>query len=729
LQSTANVATSVLPLVYGKRLDDLDVLARSKLLSGLGIRDLGIFLDLLDQVALPQGTTIIREGDAGEYMYFVLEGMGRLRRGKLELHSIGPGAHFGELALLTEVPRSISVEADTTMRLARLSRSRYRNLATTHPRVALHFTQALATALGEDVVAFTDSVGLLTQQRTAPRRLQVVVTRAGERLVVATGTLAGTLLPRETEGFLVVAATINRRPVTLETAITSDCELEALTLSSWGGRAIYVRSAALVLLEAARRVVPGASVRMGPSLENGQIVVVRDIDDRAALAASVFAEMAKLVGEAMPLREEVWSIDEARSELQARGSHDAAALSLGARELTTTLVTCGGTLALGMGPVLPSASYLGRFTIVPHAEGLHLQLHDLDRYMPAHRGTRIDPGSYESSLPRYAGEMVAASERFYEGLGLHDVGAFNRRCVSGEVPEIVRIAEGFHEKWIGRIADSITGRGEGLAVIAVAGPSSSGKTTFIKRLSTQLLVNGLRPVGLSLDDYYVDRERTVRDESGEFDFEAIEAIDAALLHEQLRQLLAGEEVATARYDFVAGKSLPHGGRRVRLGRGQVLLVEGIHGLAPGLFDGVVARERVFRIFVHPARTLAFDQLNVLAPEDVRLLRRIVRDRHQRNYAAAETLSRWPSVRRGELRHIFPYLPAADAVFDSSLVYELSVTKTYAERYLLEVPPSHAAFTDAHRLRKLLDQFVAIHPDHVPPTSVIREFIGGSGFEY
>jgi uridine kinase len=729
LQFSAAVTATALPFVFGKRLDDLDVLARSKLLGGLGIGDVGTLLDLLDQVALPKGTTIFREGDAGEYMYFVLEGSGRLRRGKLELHSIGPGAHFGELALLTNGPRSTTVEADTTMRLARLSRSRYRNLATTHPRVALHLTQALAAALGEEVVAFTDSVGLLTQQRTTARRVQVVVTRAGERLVVGTGTLTGTLLPRTANDSLVVGATLNRRPVTLETAIVADGELEPLTLASWAGRAIYQRSAALVLLEAARRAAPMASVRMGPSLENGQLLTVRDVDDRAALATSVSAEMVRLAAEKLPLREEVWAVDEARAELRERGDHDAAALLVGARELTTSLVTCGGALALGMGPVFPNASYLGDFTVVPHPSGLHLQLHGLDRYMPARAGTLVDPGSNETSLPRYAGEMVAASERFYEELGLASVGMFNQRCVAGRVPEIVRIAEGFHEKWVGRIADAIAARGDALGIIAIAGPSSSGKTTFIQRLSTQLLVDGIRPVGLSLDDYYVDRERTVKDEDGEYDFEAIEAIDASLLHDQMRRLLSGEEIETARYDFVGGKSLPHGGKRLRLAKGHVLLVEGIHGLAPSLFDGVVGRERVFRIFVHPARTLAFDRLNVLAPEDVRLLRRIVRDRHQRNYAAAETLTRWPSVRRGELRHIFPHLPMADAIFDSSLVYELSVMKTYAERYLLEVPPSHPAFTDAYRLRKLLDQFVGIHPDHVPATSVIREFIGGSGFEY
>jgi uridine kinase len=301
--------------------------------------------------------------------------------------------------------------------------------------------------------------------------------------------------------------------------------------------------------------------------------------------------------------------------------------------------------------------------------------------------------------------------------------------VTGRVPELIRVAEGFHEKWIGTIADTISARRDSVRIIAIAGPSSSGKTTFIKRLTVQLLVDGVRPLSLSLDDYYVDRERTPRDEQGEYDFEAVEALDRQLLLDQLGRVLAGDEVTTAHYDFVRGKSNATGGKQLAMRRGDILLLEGIHGLDPQLLAGVVSPDQVFRIFVHPAQALAFDRLSVLAPEDVRLLRRIVRDRHQRSYSAADTIARWPSVRRGELMHVFPTMPFADVVFDSSLVYELSVLKTYAERYLLEVPPSHPAFTTAHRLRRLIDQFVAIHPDHVPPTSVIREFIGGSGFEY
>jgi uridine kinase len=349
--------------------------------------------------------------------------------------------------------------------------------------------------------------------------------------------------------------------------------------------------------------------------------------------------------------------------------------------------------------------------------------------MPVERGERVDPIALERRAPRYNGSMTASERRWLDGLGITSAGSYLTFCVGHRVPELIRVAEGFHEKWIGRIVDAIVARRRELQVIAISGPSSSGKTTFIKRLTVQLLVEGINPVALSLDDYYVDREKTVRDENGEYDFEAFEALDAVLLRTQTKALLAREDVKVARYDFVTGKSAASGGRALRMNDGDVLLLEGIHGLDPALLEGVVDPSRMYRIFVHPATTLAFDRANVLAPDDLRLLRRIVRDRHTRNNDAAATIARWPSVRRGELRRIYPFLANADSVFDSSLVYEPSILKTYAERYLLEVRPEDPSSATAHRLRKTLDPFVTIYPDQVPATSVIREFIGGSGFEY
>jgi uridine kinase len=325
--------------------------------------------------------------------------------------------------------------------------------------------------------------------------------------------------------------------------------------------------------------------------------------------------------------------------------------------------------------------------------------------------------------------MVADHAAWLGAMGVASVGAFNDLCVSGQVSQLIRVAEGFHEKRIGRIADDIARARDRLRTIAIAGPTSSGKTTFIKRLTVQLQVAGLRPVGISLDDYYVDRERTPRDDRGEHDYEALEALDLALLQDHVRRLLAGEEVRTSRFDFRTGRSDPEGGPAIRLTRGDVLLLEGIHGLNPALLGAIPRPGELYRVFIHPATTLPFDRLHRVSATDLRILRRIVRDRHARGRSAADNIARWPSVQEGERRHIFPFQAEADAVFDSSLVYEPAVLKVYAERYLLEVPADHPAYGTAWRLRTLIDRFVAIYPDHVPPTSIIREFIGGSGFEY
>jgi uridine kinase len=378
-----------------------------------------------------------------------------------------------------------------------------------------------------------------------------------------------------------------------------------------------------------------------------------------------------------------------------------------------------------MGPLLPSAAAIRGFTLRPGDEGLDLEL-----------GT-VDPRNGHGNVRRPAaprprrrdGDMAREHEGWLDAMGVTSVGAFNELCISGQVSQLIRVAEGFHEKRIGRIADAIAAARDRIRIISIAGPSSSGKTTFIKRLTVQLQINGVNPVGISLDNYYVDRERTPLGDDGKWDFEALEALDLALLQDHVARLLAGEAVRTARYDFITGRSDPAGGPTIQLRAGDALMLEGIHGLDPRLLGAIPRAGELFRVFVHPATTLPFDRLTRVSATDLRLLRRIVRDRHQRGYGAAENIERWPSVQAGEREHIFPYQDEADAVFDSALVYEPAVLKVFAERYLLEVPQSHAAYPTAHRLRYLVDRFVSIYPDHVPPTSILREFIGGSGFEY
>jgi uridine kinase len=613
--------------------------------------------------------------------------------------------------------------AETPLVLARLPASRWAALAAEEPALALKIAAAVANSLGEEMDRLTSEMGLLLRGRSLPRAREVRVRIGDELRQVRTGTRIRELLPAEIDGKLVVAGLLGQKPVSLSTPVFSDTAVAPLTVDHWEGRQIYAHSLGLLLLEAARAVAPVLEVRLGPSRGTHQVVHLRGEGppDRAALAAGLAATMARIAATDAPFRQEHWSVEEASGHFQERGWEDAARLLRIRRQATVRLVSCGEVYALSMGPLLPSTGPIRGFSLSPHEEGLALELGEVD---PRRKGN----GARAPTAPRDV-EMVREHQAWLAAMDVTSVGAFNDWCISGQVSQLIRVAEGFHEKRIGWIADQIAAARDRIRIISIAGPSSSGKTTFIKRLKVQLQIDGVNPVGIGLDDYYVDRERTPRDGNGDWDFEALEAIDLGLLQEHVRRLLAGETVKAARYEFLTGRSLPEGGPEIALRTGDVLMLEGIHGLDPRLLGEIPAAGELFRIFVHPATTLPFDRLTRVSATDLRLLRRIVRDRHQRGYRAADNILRWPSVQAGEREHIFPFQREADVVFDSSLVYEPAVLKVYAERYLLEVPQSHPAYPTAHRLRYLVDRFVSIYPDHVPPTSLLREFIGGSGFEY
>jgi uridine kinase len=699
----------------------LAALAKSPLLASLPPVGLDHLLDAADVVEMPPGATVVREGDASGGMFFVLAGEARLRRHDLALKPLGPGGHFGALGLLTGQPRTVTVTAATPLALARLTPDRWSQLVARHPKVAVELLTALLAHVREELVEMTDNVGLLLQGRSLPRAREVTVRVGGTARRVATGTPLRQLFPAEADGQLVVAGLLNQKPVSLNTPLFADAVVAPLTVAESEGRQVWVRSLGLVLLEAARQVAPEAVVRLGPSRGPVQLVDVQGSPDLAVLAERIAASMGRLVAADAPIRQELWAVEEAQSHFHDRGWDDAARLLATRRQGTVPLVTCGDLYALGMGTFLPSAGPLRGWKLVPHGRALVLDY--------GHHDPRNGNGLAAALAPEPPGGMVGAHRGWLDAMGVTSVGSFNDLCVSGGVAQLIRVAEGFHEKRIGGVADEIAARRDRVRIIAIAGPSSSGKTTFIKRLTTQLHINGLRPVGLSLDDYYVDRERTVRDEKGDYDFEALEALDLALLQDHVRRLLAGETVPTAKYDFRTGRSHPAAGPSIHLEPGDVLMLEGIHGLNPRLLDDIPREGELFRVFIQPATTLPFDRLSRTSATDLRLLRRIVRDRHQRGYRADENILRWPSVQRGERLRIFPFQGEADAVFDSSLIYEPSVLKVYAERYLLEVPQSSPTYATAWRLRLLIDRFVSIYPDHVPPTSIVREFIGGSGFEY
>jgi uridine kinase len=709
--------------------EDLATLAANPLLAKLPSSELDLFLDILAQLAVTPGTVLMREGEEGDFMVFILEGVAVVMRGGRALRRVKSSEHAGELAMLGVRTRDVTVVAETIMRLARLSRSRFQVLAEQHPAAALHLLQALIGSLGDDLAHLTDSLAALVGRRSHTRPLQVRVrTPTGEQHVPA-GTLIASLLPDARDGQPVVAALLDSKPVMLDTPVVSDAQVDAVTLAEIIGRDVFARSVGLLVLEAARIVAPHLPIRLGHAVDRLRVIELgSDHGDRAELCRKLEVQMQRLVEQDVEFRTDVWAVEEARAQFVRQGWHHTAQLLRTSRSPVTTLQACGQLHSLVVGPLVPSARYLQGFRLLPHPDGLLLD------YGPLFR-PRTPEAQHEAELarelahPRYSAEMVRSHRAWLDAMDIHSVGNFNEMCVRGEIARVIRVAEGFHEKRIGQIADMIAARRGSLRVIGIAGPSSSGKTTFIKRLSVQLEVAGIHPINLSLDDYYVDQDRCPRDEAGEYDFEALEALDLELLRDNLTRLVAGETCQTPRFDFKQGKSNRAGGPQLWLRPHQVLLVEGIHALNDALWPEVISPEARMRIFVHPATTLPLDRLTSTSSADLRLLRRIVRDRHGRATSAAGTIARWPSVRRGERRHIYPTYGNADAVFDSALVYEIGVLKVYAERYLLEVREGDPSYPVAYRLRQLIDPFVAIYPDHVPPTSILREFVGGSGFEY
>jgi uridine kinase len=605
--------------------------------------------------------------------------------------------------------------------------------------------------LGQRLSEMTENVGALLKGRSLPRRANVRVLVGAEEKVVMTGTRLEDVLPRKVQGLPVVGALMDRRPVSLSTPLSSDVKLEPLTTAHWEGDRIHRRTVGLLLLEAAHRVSPELQMSIGPTVARGlRIHLHTEVDDLVVLAHKLEREMNALVSGGAVLGEEWWTVDEAVTHFAEQGDMGAVELLSTWRNDAVPLATFGNVFVLRMNPFCGSARSAMGFSVMPSDDELFLQIEskiahppgsgemsalEEDSTLPGHaqvavmeteEGSNTDPKSALSNFRRVTG-LAEEQHRWLSTLGIQGVGAFNRACIRGDVSQMIRVSEGFQEKRIGRLADAIRDQRDKVQVVCIAGPSSSGKTTFIQRLKIQLQVNGMRPKGISLDNYYVNRADTPKGPDGDYDYESLQALRLDLFHDHLKEILEGKVVKTARYDFASGLSEENGGSELRLAENEILLLEGIHGLNPALV-GAVNKAAIFRVYVSPQTQLPFDRLSRVHASDVRLLRRIIRDRHNRGTMAADNILRWPKVRAGERRHIFPFQVHADAVFDSSLVYELSVLKVFAERYLLEVPHAHPAYATAFRLLNLVSNFVAIYPNHVPPTSILREFIGGSGFD-
>ena len=550
-------------------------------------------------------------------------------------------------------------------------------------------------------------------------RIVKVQVEGGQEHLVPVGTPLMALLGRKDhEGHPILGAVLNNRLVSLSTPIRGAARLRPVTEFAREGTVIYRRSISIVLLQAVHEVAPAGKLVIGQSLGEGYFFEWLGLEPLTEERVRVFeAKMRTIVAEDRPFQEEQMDIDEAIEVFAREGAHERVRLLRTLRVSSVPVVSIGDVHLLAHGPVAPAAGGLEGFELALYNGGLILRFPG-----PSARKREV------ADMPRLF-KVYRDTRRWNEILGVADVGQFNELCISGAVNGIVKVAEALHEKRIAEIADLVLAR-KGVKLVCIAGPSSSGKTTFSKRLSVQLRVNGVKPVGLSLDDYYVDRDQTPRDADGKPDFEAIEAIDLELLNVHLGALLKGERVETPRYDFATGK---------RCGRekwhalqidpaGDVLIVEGIHGLNERLTQAIPA-EHKFRVYVSALTQLTVDNSERVFTSDSRLLRRIVRDRLFRGYRAERSIDMWPSVRRGEQQHIFPFQEQADAIFNSALVYEPAVLKIYAERFLLEVPTDSPSFVEADRLLRFLSLFVPVFPEEVPHASILREFIGGSSFAY
>jgi uridine kinase len=519
-----------------------------------------------------------------------------------------------------------------------------------------------------------------------------------------------------------VAALIDNELRELTYRVEGDIEVAPITMAESDGFRIYRRSLAFLMVTAIHELFPAATVYVDHSLTFGGYFC--QVQGRQPFTAEelsrIDARMREIVEADEPLRKTRVPLSEAIALFQARGDDDKVRLLGRRRKSYLALYNLRGFRDYFHGYMVPSTGYLTVFALQAYPPGFILRFPRTSP--PMHLQPIVDYPMLVSVFREY-GEWMSL-------MGIRDVGRLNEVIAGNWVREVVLVAEALHEQRLARIAEWIASRqsnaketdGRRVRLVLIAGPSSSGKTTFSRRLSIQLLANGLRPFALELDNYFVDRERTPRDENGEYDFESLSALDVPLFNENLLRLLDGQEVRLPRYNFKTG--FREEGQRVRLQPDHIVIVEGIHGLNPNLVPNIPPGV-AYRIYVSALTQLNIDRHNRVPTTDTRLIRRIVRDAAYRGYSARQTIDRWPSVRRGEKRWIFPFQEHADVMFNSALVYELAVLKPFAEPLLLQVKPGTRAYVEAKRLLAFLEWFEALAPDLVPDNSILREFVGGS----
>jgi uridine kinase len=511
----------------------------------------------------------------------------------------------------------------------------------------------------------------------------------------------------------IVGGVVNGELRELIYPIETEARVRPITMGEADGMRIYRRSLTFLLAAAFEAMFPDRQLTVDHSVSSGgYFCQVSGGQLSEGELQTLEARMRQLVEFDLPFAKAEVRLDEAVAYFREKGYLDKAQLLAHRRKPTMVLYSLGKLRDYHHGYMVPSTGYLRWFALSAADDGFTLQ------FPRRHKPTEV------LAPPRYAKLLTAF--RLYgdwlDRLGISSVGAMNDAIVAGRAREIILVAEALQEAQIAAIAQQIASRRKAARIILIAGPSCSGKTTFSKRLSVQLLAQGISPLPIELDSFFVDREETPRDEDGEFDYEALGALDLVRLNGDLRRLTAGEQVRLPRYDFRAGRQVE--GDVVSLGPGQVLVLEGIHGLNPDLLPEIPDAQ-TFHIYASALTQLNLDRYNRVSTTDTRLIRRIVRDATQRGYSAAQTIGRWESVRRGEKRHIFPYQENADITFNSALVYEGCALAPLAEPLLRQVTFGTPEHIEAKRLLRFLEWFLPVDPELIPDNSILREFLGGS----
>lgn len=514
-----------------------------------------------------------------------------------------------------------------------------------------------------------------------------------------------------------VSARVNNKVEGMHYRVYNSKDVEFLDMTSSSGSRAYTRTLFFVLCKAVQDIYPATDVVIDIPVSNGFYVDIRlgrpVVDEDVNI---IRRRMQEIIDARMPIRRFTVPTEEAVALFQEKGDVEKVKLLKTSGSIYTTYYKIGDYVDYYYGTLLTNTSQLYLFGLEKYYDGMLLRIPSLKNPDVLGEMTRQDKMF----------EIFKEHHRWQSILGIRTVGDFNQAIDANHATDIINISEALQEKKIANIAEEIASR-KGVKLVLLAGPSSSGKTTSCKRLSIQLAVNGLKPLQISLDDYFVDREKTPKDASGEYDYESIYALDLDLINEQFNALFRGEEVELPKYDFQSGKS-KKSGNKLKMNDNNVLVVEGIHALNPEL-TAHIPQEQIFRVYASALTTILLDNHNYIPTTDNRLLRRIIRDYKYRSVSAQETIHRWPSVRAGENKWIFPFQENADAMLNTAMLYELAVIKTQAEPLLQQVPENCEEYAEAYRLLKFLKYFKGIPYNNLPPTSLLREFLGGSSFHY